>query len=75
MPHHALTVAPPEVPVPIERQVKAVERALCIEDGRLKRQLERDQIHPSRAAIIRAELRAALQTLRGHLPPNPTESA
>lgn len=64
MPHHALTVPPPAVDVPLERQIAAVERALCIEDGRIKKQLEREQIHPTKAAIIRAELRAALHTLR-----------
>lgn len=64
MPHHALTVPPPKVPVPIDRQIAAVERALCIEDGVLVRKQERGQINPVKAAIIRAELRAAIQTLR-----------
>lgn len=64
MPHHALQVPPPVVPVPLERQIAAVERALCIEDGVLNRKEQRGQIHPVRAAIVRAELRAAIQTLR-----------
>lgn len=69
MPHHALTVPPPEVPVPIQRQIAAVERALCIEDGVLNKKMARGEISPGHAAIVRAELRAALQTLRGQLPP------
>lgn len=64
MPHHALTVPPPKVPVPLERQIAAVERALCIEDGALNRKELLGQLHPVKAAVIRAELRAAIQTLR-----------